>query len=186
MWKRVKLATNWYKFILERMTYRWAKHNAIHLKYRRPNTRRAATRSPFTVTRNCRYWSHCMINSNFISMFYCCVVEHTTTTTQPQHNRNTTATQPQHNNTTTTPQQHHNHNTTTTQPQHNHNTTQPQHNRNTTVQLLCCCCVVVVLWLWCCCGFCGRWPFYATVLIRRFLVPQREHLQRSSYKRKFF
>ena len=83
------------------MTYRWAKHNAIHLKYRRPNTRRAATRSPFTVTRNCRYWSHCMINFNFISMFYCCVVEHTTTTTQPQHNNTTTTTQPQHNHNTT-------------------------------------------------------------------------------------
>ena len=114
------------------MTYRWAKHNAIHLKYRRPNTRRAATRSPFTVTRNCRYWSHCMINFNFISMFYCCVVEHTTTTTQPQHNRNTTTTQPQHNHNTTTTQQHHNHNTTATQ----------QFS----------CCVVVVLWLCCGCG----------------------------------
>ena len=114
------------------MTYRWAKHNAIHLKYRRPNTRRAATRSPFTVTRNCRYWSHCMTYFNFISMFYCCVVEHTTTTTQPQHNHNTTTTQPQHNRNTTT--------------------TQPQHNRNTTATQQFSCCVVVVLWLCCGCG----------------------------------
>ena len=103
------------------MTYRWAKHNAIHLKYRRPNTRRAATRSPFAVTRN---WSHCMINFNFISMFYCCVVEHTTTTTQPRHNHNTTATQPQHN--------------------HNTTATQPQHNSSAVVLLLCCGCGVVV------------------------------------------
>ena len=136
------------------MTYRWAKHNAIHLKYRRPNTRRAATRSPFTVTRNCRYWSHCMINFNFISMFYCCVVEHTTTTTQPQHNHNTTATQPQHNHNTTTTQPQHNRNTTATQPQHNNTTTttQPQHNRNTTATQQFSCCVVVVLWLCCGCG----------------------------------
>ena len=103
--------------------------------------------------------------ARLILILYLCFIVVLWRTPQPQHNHDTTTTQPQHNRNTTTTQQHHNHNTTTTQPQHNHNTTttQPQHNRNTTVQLLCCCCVVVVLWLWCCCGFCGRWPFYATV-----------------------
>ena len=117
-----------------------------HLKY----AGRAATRIPFTVTCNCRYWSHCMTYFNFISMFYCCGV----CAPQPHHNNTTTTPQPHHNNTTTTPQQHHNHTTTTPQQHHNNTTT---YCCVVVVVLLWCCCGAVVVLLWCCCGVVVGW-----------------------------